>query len=230
MRLNFSTLRQWFILGLLASNLALGGLSFFLLRELDSQYSVLIDRSVPILIQLHNVSLNILHSRRAMQDALTAKTDGERAMLLDRAVHFEQVSAKLRLDYQRSPDLVNGEALDSEIEIVARDYKIGMEQFVALARAGRTAEASELRSKRLRLLVDRYYDLIEKRVTQIGSRAGQINQNYTQGNGFRSKLVLLLASWPVVATLGIGCVFLITLLALLVTVLKPGIVSRKPAA
>ncbi|SDS46725.1 Tar ligand binding domain-containing protein [Opitutus sp. GAS368] len=230
MRLNFSALRRWLVLGLIASNLALGGLSFVLLRGLDSEYSELLGRSVPILAQLHGISVNLIRSRRAMLDALAAQTDAERARLLDRAVYFEHVSAKLRLDYQRSPDLVNGEAVDFEIETAARDFKAGMEQFIALVRAGRTADANEFRASRLRLLVDRYYDIIEKRVTLIGARAEQINLAYTQGNGLRAKVVLLLASWPFVATLVVGCVLVVTLIALLVAVLKPIIVARKPAA
>ncbi len=231
MRLSYpAAIRQWFILGLLVSNLALGGLSYTLLRELDTQYSNLLDRSIPILAKRHGISVNLIRSRRAMLDSLAAKTDAERALLLDRAAHFEQESAKLRLNYQHSPDVVNGQDLDAEIEAVARDYRKGMEQFIALVHAGRAVEAAELRTNGLRQVVDHYDDVIERRVTQIEARAEQINQTYTQGNGFRAKMVLLLASWPVVATLAITCVLVITFLALLAAVLKPAFTSRKSAS
>ena len=221
MRLSFSSLRKWFILGLLVSNLILGGLSFFLLRALDARYSELLGRSVPIMAELHGVTMSVMRSRRAMSDSLTAKPGPEQTAFLDRAVHFEQASAKARLGYQYSPDVLNGEAVDREMESVAADYKAVMQRFLGFVRNGRIAEASALRTNDLRVITDRYYELLEKRTTQIEERAEQMGQDYTKGISFQSKLVLTMASWPIMAALLVVLVFLITLLSLFVAVFTP---------
>jgi len=221
MALNSSTIKRWLVIGLLVSNLALGALSFFLLRELDVSYSQLVSQSVPVMTHLHEMTTTVMHAQRGLSLSSQAATRQEALNQLSRALRFERESADRRLRYQQTPDVINGASVDQEIETVARDYHELVGQFASLVQADRRAEAEKLRLGPLRTAADRYCDVIDIRVSQVEQRAEQISSDYSADTGIRSKVVLSLASWPVLGGLLLAVVMAGTVLALFIAVFTP---------
>jgi tetrahydromethanopterin S-methyltransferase subunit F len=229
MALTSSSIKRGLIIGLLLSNLLLGGLSWFLLHEVDASYSQLLTQSVPVVTHLHEMTTTVMHAQRAFSLATQAATPQAAEEQLARGLKFESESAARRLRYQRTPDLINGASVDPAVETAAREYRSMTAELARLIRAGQHAQAEEFRLGPLRQAADRYYDVIDVRISQIEQRAQTMNRDYTANTGFRSKLVLSLAYWPVIAGGVLAMIMVFTVLALFVAVFAPRFGAGKPS-
>jgi hypothetical protein len=220
-------LRQFLIIALLCSNMVLGLMSYSLLRQASSGYAELVGQSVPILTDLHSVTLSAMRAYRATGLAILADTEVLRLDSLTRAARYEQDSAAQRLRYQKSPDLINGLSIDLPIESAAKDYHEKLAQFTSLIQAGRIPEAIAFRSGPLRVSVDAYCDLLDLRILSLEQRARQLTQDYSQNHQNWRNVLLALGSWPLLAAIVSLVLALGMLVALLVSVFTPTFRGRQ---
>ena len=210
-----STVRQLklLVVVLVLSNIGLGVFAFFLLRQIDRQYSDLIGRSVPVLNSLQTSTAQALRAMRATNPALLSGGDPPQSFRLEEA----------RAVIARDRDL-RGQLLKSDWAVAVperNDVAASGEAFTRLAgevlgliAAGRVEAGAEMREATLRPAFERYIAAITKAADVLEAESERINASVSARTGSWSTVVLGVASWPLVVL-----VLLLVLTAVFVVVL-----------
>lgn len=206
-------LKRWKMLAavLLGLVVVLGSLSAWLMRAMATEYSRLIDRSVPALTDLREIDNSALSAHRALLAALLAENREACDLALGRLEAQLDQSRRMRDSLSRQPIFEGPEPL-AALNKAGADYETAANEFLALARGGRMAEASARRNDRVKPTLDAYLAEIGAASRMVADRSQKQNADMTDTVRSRSALLVGVASLPVI----IGSVALLAVIAVIV--------------
>ena len=215
-----ATLRQLklIVLVLVLSNIGLGVLSFYLLRNLDRRYTQLIDRSVPVLNDLQGLTAHAATALRATNPIFWQGDEANRKAAAQRARGLlgEEAVDRRKLVTAGGKSLDTGEGR-AELDAAGESFARAAREVAALLEAGRIDEAVRKRDDVMLPAFDRYVDAITKAADLLEADSLKTNEVVSESTHSASKLVLGVASWPVlvlVALLVLTAIFVVVLMVL----------------
>lgn len=223
-----SRLKFWLMIGLLVSNLAVGLLSLYVLRNVNQRYTHLLDRSVPTLNGLRTLSRELSAVQRLARRIVDP--DNERAW----ADLLPQMDDGSNLAGIHARDVARAEAFEATplrgaLERYSRDYDEKVDAFLDLARARRLEDANRYNTEVLRPLHDTYQNVLDDAADHVQQQGRDLRDRYAEDSRFFSSLLLAFAGWPLLAGLAAVFVMAVLIVGLLVSVFAPGMMARKPS-
>lgn len=212
-----ATVRQLkaLVVVLVLSNIGLGVFAFYLLRAMDRQYSDLIGRSVPVLNSLQTLTARSMQAMRATNPVQFEGESARRGSLLQQAKAALEADRELRSEILKS-DWVGASAERAQLQAAGESFTKTGSDVIGHYAAGRTAEAARLREGELRGIFDRYIAATTKAADVIEADSQRINDHVSARTGSMAKWVLGVASWPIVALLGLLLLTAVFVLVLMV--------------
>lgn len=212
-----ATVRQLklLVVALVLSNIGLGLFAFYLLRGMDRQYSDLIGRSVPVLNSLQTLTARSMQAMRASNPVPFEGESARRDALVQQARTALEADLGLRNEILKS-DWVGASAERAELQAAGESFTKVAGDVIGHYAAGRIADAARLRESELRRVFDRYIAATTKAADVIETDSQRINDDVSARTGSMAKWVLGVASWPIVALLGLLLLTAIFVLVLMV--------------
>lgn len=193
---------QLLVVVLILSNVGLGGFSFYLLRKLDREYSVVIGRSVPILNSLQTLTAKAMEAMRATNPTQFGKQS-------DRASAFvQQAGQQFAADREERSKALRSEwagaaAERTELQVAGDDFTRLGADVLAHYGSGRVDEAIRVREGDLRVAFDRYIAAATKAADVLEIESTKLNSDLSERAGNVSSVVLGISTWPLILLLGI---------------------------
>lgn len=213
-----ATVRQLKLLVVLLvlSNVGLGLFSFFLLRAIDRQYSELIGRSVPVLNALQTLTARSMMAMRSTNRANFEAPAASRGGVVQQANVALAEDRDLRNEVLKA-DWLGTSAERTELQTAGEAFTKLSGEVIAHYSAGRIDEAARVRESDLRAAFDRYISATTKAADVIEADSQRLNDSVSARAGSMAKWLLGLASWPIVALVGLlllTAIFVVVLMVL----------------
>ena len=214
-----ATLRQLKVLVviLVLSNIGLGVFSFYLLRDMDRRYSKLIGQSVQVQNDLQELTVDSVDAMRDTNSTLFEVPVEQRKVVAARARSALEREKNLR-ERLLSDDWLPAageERMDFQKAGAAFSH-VATDVIAALA-DDKLAEANRVREQSLRPAFEHYLAATTKVSDKLREESLRHSDELTAKTGSVSKIMLGLASWPVVilgALLLLTAVFVVVLMIL----------------
>lgn len=228
--MKFGRLRFVLILALLASNLLVGVLSLLFLRSMEQRYAALFDRSVPLINNLRTLTRELGAVQRLARRVSDPKNEAAWATLLPAMAegsnnarnHALEISGMATLKDSRHVAALSG---------YGRTYDEKVNEFLALARADKIAEANRFNSEVLRPAYDDYMDALDDVANFVEREGSDLRDQYAQDSRLFGGFLLAFAGWPLLAAGVIIVVMALLVIGLFVAVFFPKLFATKqPAA
>jgi hypothetical protein len=222
--------RFWLVVGLLASNLAVGILSLFFLRSVNQRYALLFERSIPVVNNLRTLTRELSFVQRLARrivDPVNEPNWQELVPLMDDS------SAKTRTHALEisTADLFKGTPHASAIVAGSRDYATKVATYLALIHEGKLTEANRYNTEVLRPGYDNFQLTLDAAADYVESQGNNLRDSYTRESRFFGGLLLAFAGWPVIAAGIAVAVLALLIITLLVTIFTPEFGwNKRPAA
>jgi hypothetical protein len=227
--MQFGRLRFVLILALLASNLIVGVLSLFFLRSMDRRYSALFDRSVPLINNLRTLTRELSSVQRLARRISDPKNETDWASLLQQMDEGSN-SAKAHAVEISGMELLNGTRHVGAMVRFGREYDDKVDEFLALARAQKIAEANQYNIDMLRPAYDRYMDALDAVASFVEREGSDQRVRYAEESRLFGGFLLAFAGWPLLAAGVIIVVMAVLVIGLLIAVFFPRLFTSKSAA
>jgi hypothetical protein len=212
-----STVRQLklLVLVLVVSNVGLGFLSVYLLRAVDERYTDLFDHSIPVLHDLRELTSAVIAAQRAAGSSVLF-----RATPAELPARLAQAEAALASARKLSEQALASETLlkfpeCQAMRSAAEQHQRNLAEMLKLMRAGAESEAVRLREAAVLPAFDRYLASIGEVGAAIEKTSMSESDRVTERIGTMSKLVLGVASWPVIVLVALVLVTVIFVLVLM---------------
>jgi hypothetical protein len=227
--MKFGRLRFVLILALLASNLLVGVLSLLFLRSMEQRYAALFDRSVPLINNLRTLTRELGAVQRLARRISDPKNEAAWAPLLT------QMAEASRLARDHAVEITGmGSLKDSPhrapLTTAGREYAGKVDQFLALARAERIAEANQFNIDVLRPAYDQYMDALDAAGNYVEREGSDLRARYAADSRLFGGFLLAAAGWPLLAAAGIIIVVALLVAGLFAAVFFPKFFVSKQAA
>lgn len=184
---------------LVVSNIALGIFSVILLRSVDQRYSELIDRAVPALNDLRELMGDTVAVMRATNPRnFSGPRENLPAAL--RVAHAAMQTAQGFRTGLLGNDSLKEEPADREAVRKTGDaFAATVTEVLQLYSTERLADAVRLREAELLPAFDQHLAAIGKAADAVEALSLGANKDYTTRTNHVSRIVLGVASWPVIA-------------------------------
>src|SRR4051794_31504382 len=194
-----SVLRQLklLVIVLIISNIALGAFGFVILRSIDRKYSELIDQSVPTLHALQNLTVGASAAMRSTNPGLLADSKTTPSEVARRARAAIEQESELRDRILERDWMPNAHQERANIRESGEAFARTAAQVIPLLEANKSAEADKLRESVVRPAYDRYVAATTDASEQLNSASLKTSDNISLHTGNLSKVMLGLASWPI---------------------------------
>lgn len=214
-----STLRQLklLVLVLVISNVGLGVFCFYLLRAIDRNYSELLDHSVPILNDLQTLTAMASGAMRVTNPSFFSDSAEKRTAAVAQARKRMQEEASLRDKILKAEWAGTGNQSREEMRKAGDRFSGLIGDVVALYATGNVQEAVRMRDEVLRPAYEDHLATITKAADMLQDGSQRYSEAISARTGSMSKVVLGLASWPLLtlaALLLITAVFVVVLMVL----------------
>ncbi len=196
--MQFGRLRFVLILALLASNLLVGVLSLYFLRSMDERYGTLLDRSVAPINNLRTLTreLSVVQrlARRVVDpdhepgwtELVTQMDDASNNAL----AHGAEIS-RMQLFAETRHHAI--------IAKFAKEYDQKVDQFIAMVRARKFAEANKFNFDELRPYYDSYQVALDAAADYVQRQGNDLRDRYTADSRLFGGFLLAFAGWPLLA-------------------------------
>ncbi|WP_438481600.1 MCP four helix bundle domain-containing protein [Oleiharenicola lentus] len=224
--MKFGRLRFVIILALLASNLLVGVLSLYFLRSMEERYTVLFDRSVPLINNLRTLTRELGSVQRLARRISDPQNETDWPALLPQ---MEQGSrnAKQHVTEISSMELIKDDKHVATMLETGRIYDSRVLEFLALARAKRISEANQHNIDVLRPTYDLYMDSLDNVANYVEREGNDLRARYAQESRWFSGLLLAVAGWPLLAVIVLMIVMGVLVIGLLAAVFFPRLFTAK---
>lgn len=227
--MKFGRLRFVLILALLASNLLVGVLSLLFLRSMEERYAALFDRSVPLINNLRTLTRELGSVQRLARRITDPRNETGWAALLPQMaensrnarIHGAEITGMGSL--QDSPHA-------AALTKAGREYSENVDQFLALARAERIAEANQFNIDVLRPAYDQYMDALDAAGNYVEREGSDLRARYAADSRLFGGFLLAFAGWPLLVAGVIIVVMALLVIGLFAAVFFPKLFTPKPAA
>ena len=229
--MQFGRLRFVLILALLASNLLVGVLSLLFLRSMEQRYTALFDRSLPLINNLRTLTRELSTVQRLARRISDPQNEAAWAPLL------EQMNAASNQAKAHAFEISVMESLKDSRHVATmarfgREYDEQVDQFLALAGAGKIAESNQFNVDVLRPAYDRYMDAVDDAANYVEREGIDLRAQYAQDSRLFGGFLLAAAGWPLLAAAGLVVVMALLVIGLFAAVFFPRLftTSRSPTA
>ncbi|SDR75420.1 MCP four helix bundle domain-containing protein [Opitutus sp. GAS368] len=228
--MQFGRLRFVLILALLASNLLVGVLSLLFLRSMEQRYAALLDRSVPLINNLRTLTRELSGVQRLARRISDPQNEPAWASLLNQMKDASD-SAKAHAFEISAMESLKDSRHVATMARFGREYDDKADRFLALARAGKIAEANQYNVEVLRPAYDRYMDAVDDAANYVEREGVDLRARYAEDSRLFGGFLLAAAGWPLLAAAGLVVVMALLVLGLFTAVFFPRLfVSKRPAA
>ncbi len=224
----FDRIKFWLLIGLLASNLAVGLLSLRFLNTISDRYVGTYDRSVPFLNHLRLLTRELSQVQRLARRVVEPSSEPTWAQLVKQ---LDDTSNRARLHAGEigGMELIRSTRFAPLLTQEGRVYDQKVDEFLAAIHERRFDEATRYNNDSLRPEYEEYMRLLDDVGDHVQQQGADIRTRYEQESRLFSGIMLAFAGWPIVVlALTLAFVFLLVL-ALLIAVFAPGMLWRKPA-
>jgi hypothetical protein len=223
--MKFGRLRFVLILALLASNLLVGVLSLLFLRSMDQRYAALFDGSVPLINNLRTLTRELGAVQRLARRISDPKNEAAWAALLPQMAEGSRIARTHALEITGMGTLKDGPHMAS-LTKAGREYAEKVEQFLALARAERIADAHQYNIEVLRPSYDQYMDLLDTAGNYVEREGSDLRARYAADSRLFGGFLLAFAGWPLLAAGVIVVVMALLVIGLFAAVFFPKLFAR----
>ncbi|HWA25555.1 MAG TPA: MCP four helix bundle domain-containing protein [Lacunisphaera sp.] len=210
----------WLVICLLVSNLAVGTLSLFFLKKVNERYGVLFTDSIPALNGLRTLTREMSFVQRLARRIVDPANEPTWKDLLPQMAQASVKVRELAREISLTPPFKDSNQA-MQIMDGGQKYEARVKEFIALAEAGKLAEANRFNVEILRPTYDDYQATVEGAAEYVERHVSELRDQYTQDSQFFGGLLLVLGGWPLLA----GGLFVIVLAlivtSLLITVFLP---------
>ncbi len=213
-----SPTRAWklAVLVLVASNLTLGGFSYYLLRKLDRTYTELISGTVPLLNALQTLTAQTVDTMRRSSSGLVDASPRERDLAVTSALQAITSDRRLRTEVLRLGWPLTLHPARTELTAAGDAFGAAATAVVEQFRDGRLAEAVATRDQRLRPAFDSYLVAATLAADLLEAESLRTSDAITSESTRMSTVVLGIASWPLLLGLGLGVITALVVAVLLI--------------
>ena len=199
---------------MVVSNLSLGCFSVYLLRTLDASYSGLLDRSLPLMTGLRQLTKETVSMQRHVLASLVAQDPVQRADAKAKLKESTEKQHRLLDSLLRSAEFAARPELSAAMRGAAQTYETGLVSFDRELKSGNWKAADQVRNEILRPTIASYLSLIDQAAVAVEASSQSINEDYSNQVRTHSTILLGLASWPLMVA------FIVTLVvAVIIAVL-----------
>lgn len=228
--MKFGRLRFVLILALLASNLLVGVLSLLFLRSMEQRYATLFDRSVPLINNLRTLTRELGAVQRLARRVSDPKNETAWAALLPQMAEGSKLARTHALEISGMDSLKDSRHV-AALAGYGRTYDEKVNEFLALARAERIAEANRFNVEVLRPAYDQYMDALDEVASFVEREGNDLRDRYAADSRLFGGFLLAFAGWPLLAAGVIIVVMALLVIGLFVAVFFPKLfATRQPAA
>lgn len=197
------TLREWLLGFIFLSYVGSIVCNFYLLGEVDRNYSALIDHSVPVLNQLNRVTASAAYAMHKTYPPLFAENGPVRIEALENAKAALAEEQTCRSSFLKEGFSGLEKPVTAELRAIGTDYSRFGQEIIRLYAADQLADANQLREREFRPALERYLGATKELADRI-SQIGEKTNDELSFQSHRSSLVILsLAGWPVLVLSGI---------------------------
>jgi hypothetical protein len=228
--MKFGRLRFILFLALLASNLLIGVISLLYLRSMEQRYAALFDRSVPIVNHLRTLTRELGSVQRLARRISDPGNEPAWAALLPRMSDESDQARRHAIEITGLGSLRQSPHA-AVITRAGQEYDQKVDQFLAMARAGRITELNVFNTETLRPVYDQYMDALDATGSYVEREGSDLRARYAQDSRLFGGFLLAFAGWPLLAAGVVILVMSLLIIGLFVAVFFPKLfVSKQPAA
>lgn len=184
--------------------------NFYLLKEIERNYSELIDHSVPVLRELNKVTASAAYAMHQTYPRLFDENAHGRVESLQKARAALTDETICRVSFLKGGFLGPDQSEMSELKNAGEDYSRIGNNVVRLYSEEQLVDANLVRERQFRPALERYIAATKMLADKISDIGEQSSDELTLKTRRTSLAVLGFASWPVIALLAT----IITLLSL----------------
>lgn len=202
---------------LVASNLLTGLLSVYVLRKLDDRYHNLISQSAPVLNDLQTLTASATWAMRRTDPFFFGSQPEKIASSAKAAQGAIDDDKNLRLALMGKPWIPSTAGKREEVAAAGQEFTRLAGEVVKLFSALQQADAVRVRESQLRPAFERYQEVTTQVADVLLDETTRLSEDYSSETRFSSRLMLSIASWPVLlgaALLLATLVFVVSLLIL----------------
>jgi hypothetical protein len=227
--MKFGRLRFVLILALLASNLLVGVLSLLFLRSMEQRYAALFDRSVPLINNLRTLTRELGAVQRLARRVSDPQNEAAWATLLPQMAEGSKNARTHALEISGMASLKDSRHV-AAMAGYGREYDEKVNEFLALARAEKIAEANRFNTDVLRPAYDRYMDVLDDVANFVEREGSDLRDRYAEDSRLFGGFLLAFAGWPLLAAGVIIVVMALLVIGLFVAVFFPKLFATKQPA
>ncbi len=214
-----SILRQLKILVavLIISNIALGVFGFSFLRTLDRKYSALIDRAVPTMNDLQELTTVAEAAMRGTNPILFGDSSQTRTETSQRGHNAVDRDRNLRNSILQREWLFKNVEERMNFHNLGEAFSRTAEKIIGLLESAENAEAGRQREELLRPAFERYIAATAKAANVLEAQSLKTSNALTAKTGSMSNMMIGFASWPLIT---LGIFFFVTAVFVIVVLLN----------
>ena len=202
---------------LIISNIALGVFGFWLLRNIDRNYSALIDQSVPTLTRLQNLTAAASETMRSTNPVLLDHPDAQPSEIARAARDTIGHDTELRQELLSRDWVKNAQSGQTDIRAAGEAFDRAAADTVQLLEANQITEAQKHRETVLRPAYNRYVTVTSQASQSLRTSSLRESNSLTLHVASVSKMILGIASWPLII---LGAFLLFVLLFVISVLIK----------
>jgi len=183
---------------LIVSNIALGAFGFFLLRDIDRNYSALIDQSVPTLNRLQNLTAAASETMRSTNPVLLEYPNASAPEVARAARDEIERGAELRQELLSRDWVKDAESTQPDIRDAGEAFDRAATDTIRLLEANQIPEATKQRETVLRPAYNHYITVTTHASGSLRASSLQASNGLTLRASNVSKMILGVASWPLI--------------------------------
>ncbi len=201
---------------LLVSNIFVGALSAYHLRAVDRRYSELVAHSVPVLNDLRELMSDVVMAMRTTAPRTLSGTDSDKPAALDAMRASLQKSIRFRAAMLATNNLA-GEPIDSEALVkTGAAFDAAVLELVQTYSTNQWADGIKLREEKLIPAFEQHLAVIGQAADDVEAKSLGVSKDYTSRTNTLTKILLGVASWPIILLAGLLLVTAVFVIAMMI--------------
>jgi len=212
---------------LVFSNLFVGFYSIHLIRRTAREYSGLIDESIPVISGTRHAGQQAGFAYRSIIAGLVTQDPARCAAMLKRATTSLTLAREFRAHVLEDTFFQENPALAQEFKKSGDDFDAAATDMLPRLVPQNSADAERKRLDNLLTLYESHVATVERIVAATASRAEMTSDHYSNENQGEARIVLGLASWPLLL-LGLGVAFAASMAVFMLLVFRQAVIVDEP--
>jgi len=216
---------KFLVVVLIISNIALGAFCFFLLRDIDRNYSALIDQSIPTLTRLQNLTVMASDTMRSTNPVLLEEPNARPAEIVRLGRIAVERGVERRNELLARDWVKNAETEQADIRTAGDAFDRAALDTLRLIEANQIPEAQKQRETVSRPAYNSYVAATTRASELLHTSSLQASTSLALRAGNMSKMILGFASWPLMI---LGVFLLFTAIFIISVLIKVTLFKERP--